>query len=228
VGDFDNDGNMDIYIANSGSENVLLRNDGGVFTDISAFSGTNTAEPSYHAVWVDYDSDADLDLFVANSTTCGLFLNTGGSTFMEVGAIAGADVTAAGGAAVADIDQDGRMDLFVARINGENDALLENNGNFNTWLNVALRGGLSDRNGIGARIIVTAGGITSVREVTGGSGYFSQDSFTQHFGLMRETAVDQLTVEWPSGKKRTLQNVAANQKITIREAFPHFRASAQQ
>jgi bacillopeptidase F len=217
-GDFDNDGDQDLYVANSGSENVLFRNDGGVFIDISVSSGTNSAEPSYHAIWVDYDSDADLDLFVTNSTTSLLYLNTGGGNFMEVGSIAGTDVTVGGGAGVADFNQDGRIDLYVVRISDVDDVLLENNGNFNTWLNVALRGVASNRHGIGAKVFVTAGGVTSMREVTGGNGFFSHDSFTQHFGLMREITVDQVTVEWPSGRTTTLQNVAANQKITIAEA----------
>ncbi len=216
-GDLDNDGDPDLYVTNSGAANVLYRNDGGTFTDITASSGTGNDNPSYQAIWVDYDSDSDLDLFVTSSLASSLYLNTGGGNFLDVADIAGVDVTLSLGAGTADFDLDGRPDLYVARSNNQDDVLLENNGNLNTWLNVALRGSSSDRNGIGARVSVTAGGNTMVQEITGGGAFFSQHSFTRHFGLVRETSVDQLVVEWPSGRVSTLSNLSANQKITIVE-----------
>ncbi|MFQ6105200.1 MAG: FG-GAP-like repeat-containing protein, partial [Candidatus Glassbacteria bacterium] len=220
-GDFDGDGDFDLYVTNSASANLLFRNDGSSFTDVSATSGTDNPDPSYQAIWVDYDSDADFDLFVSNSTISTLYLNTGGGNFVDVASIAGVNVTLATGAAASDFDLDGRMDLYIVRSNNQDDKLMQNDGNLNTWINIALRGRNSDRNGIGAKVLVTADGFSLLQEVHGGGGYYSQDSFTLHFGLVRETVVDQIVVQWPSGKVKTLNNLSSNQKIIVVETSIH-------
>jgi hypothetical protein len=220
-GDFDKDGDFDLYVCNNDTDNELYRNNGSYFTDISASSGTNSSEPSYHALWVDYDSDGDEDLFVTNSTSSNLYLNTGGGNFFEVSSIAGVEFGLAVGAAASDYNLDGRPDLYIARSNNQNDILLQNDGNLNTWLNIALRGNNSDRNGIGAIVLVTSNGSTSLKQVAGGNGLYSQDSFTLHFGLIRESVADAVTVQWPSGWITTLNNISANQKITVVEIPKH-------
>ncbi len=220
-GDIDNDGDFDLYVSNSSAANFLYRNDGGSFTDISSSSGTNSTEPSFHSLWVDFDSDADLDLFVTNSTTSILYMNTGGGSFFDVSSISGTDIGLATGACSADFNLDGRPDLFIVRSNSQDDVLLQNDGNFNTWINIALRGNNSDVNGIGALISVTSNGETMMRQVAAGNGLFSQDSFSQHFGLVRETSVDAVTVDWPSGRTTTLTDISANQSLTIGEIPTH-------
>src|SRR5207248_2576406 len=119
--DYDNDGDLDLFVAFRDQPNRLFRNDGGRFTDVTVESGIGDPRKSVGAVWFDIDGDGDLDLFVANQEgdANGLFRNDKGR-FVDVAAAWGVD--AAGrpkdwggvGAAVADFDGDGVLDLFVA------------------------------------------------------------------------------------------------------------------
>jgi len=105
----------------------------------------------------------------------------------------------------------------VARSNYTDDLLFSNGGNNNTWLNVALRGFASDRDGIGSRIEAWVGTRVYVRDVRTGTGLYSQDSILTEIGLGRETSVDSLIVEWPSGKRSVLLNVGSDQTINVSE-----------
>jgi hypothetical protein len=85
------------------------------------------------------------------------------------------------------------------------------------WLEVRLIGTKSNRDGIGAVVEVSAGGAQQRSERVAGSGYLSQDDWRLHFGLGANTKADKVTVAWPSGKRQSIENVAANQVLTIRE-----------
>jgi hypothetical protein len=82
---------------------------------------------------------------------------------------------------------------------------------------VKLTGRMSNRDAIGARMTVTVGGTSMLREVSGGSGLFSMNEMTQYFGLAQETVVDQVLIEWPSGKTQTLNNLSADQILEVTE-----------
>jgi hypothetical protein len=218
-GDTDGDGDMDLFVANVGAD-VLYRNDGASFTDITAQTGLAGTGTANGCSFLDYDNDGDMDLIVAGGTELLLYLNDGAGSFLEVSDLVGLTGALGVGVASGDYDADGDLDVYVARSNYTGDLLFENQGNNNTWLNVRLLGTNSDRNGIGARIDAWAGTRHYVRDVVTGTGLYSQDSITSEIGLLRESAVDILIVEWPSGKRTRLTNIAAGQTVTIRETAP--------
>ncbi len=234
-GDYDNDGDMDFYIANNSAtlstspplsslgKNVLYRNNNdGTFTDVTDEAGVGSTLTSTEVTWVDYDNDGDIDLHVVNGGIQGnqssiLYENNGDGTFSDIASIAGIQNTGPGeGATWGDYDNDGDMDLYVVNYNQSN-KLYRNNGDSNHWIIIKTVGTTSNRAGIGARIEVTTGTSTQVREVDGGSGFCSQDSLWVHFGLGSNETIDTLEIRWPSGKVQTLFDVTVDQILAITE-----------
>jgi hypothetical protein len=219
--DIDGDGDMDLFVTNDGAD-VLYRNDGGVFANVTGVSGVGDTGGGNGCAFVDYDRDGDQDLIVVTGTAVLMYLNDGAGTFMEVSDLIGLSGGQGVGIACGDIEGDGDQDVYVACSNNADDLLFENMGNGNSWLNVKLRGTRSDKNGIGARITAWADNRVYLRDVVTGTGLYSQDSIETEFGLLRETAVDSLIVQWPSGKRSKLANISADQSITVQEGI--FRA----
>ena len=112
---------------------------------------------------------------------------------------------------------DGFLDLLVANLD-QPPVLLKNSGNDNRWLEVQLVGLQSNRDGIGARLTLTAGGSHQIREVHSGTSFLSQNSLVAHFGLGRHQRVDELQVRWPSGIVQTLTDLPVNRMIMVTEA----------
>ena len=222
-GDYDNDSDMDAFITNDGV-NRLIRNDGGdVFVDVTP---TAMADSSGTAVaWGDYDNDGDLDLLVANSTQPDrLFRNDGGGTFVNVATGALADTSESHSAAWGDYDGDGDLDLYVSNVGGANHLFRNNQANGNHWLEVKLKGmapqpGRSNKAGIGARVRLVAAGVSRIREISGGSGYLSQDAMVASFGLGTATSADSLIVRWPSGIVQIVHPVGVNRVLTVTEGL---------
>lgn len=149
----------------------------------------------------------------------GLFKNLGGAPprFVDVGYVAGCDRIEDGrGVGVLDIEGDGDLDLVVQNLEGKT-VLLVNQGATGRWLQVRLRGRASNRDAVGARVVIEAGGRRQVRQVTGTRGYASGQSLVCHFGLGAAERVDRLTVHWPSGGETELADVATNRRLTIVE-----------
>ena len=177
-GDYDDDGDLDLYVANySGTSvsNVLYRNDGGdAFVDVSSAAGVASSSPSFSALWVDYDQDGLLDLYVANYFVSGysrvnqLYRNGGDGTFVDVAQSAGvADGSNSYGAAWGDYDGDGDPDLYVANYSSMANALYRNEGTTSKWLSVGLASTVSAPAGNGARVIAVAGGQRQTRTPDG-------------------------------------------------------------
>lgn len=125
--------------------------------------------------------------------------------------------------AYGDFNGDGCLDLYVANlgrstITGERAKLFQNSCDWgNNWLIVRLQGTESNRDGIGARVTASAGGLTQIREVMAGSSSGSQNMLPVHFDLGKNSQIDTLTVRWPSGIIQTLTGVSTNQSITMLE-----------
>ncbi|RMG65177.1 MAG: CRTAC1 family protein, partial [Bacteroidetes bacterium] len=226
--DFDNDGDMDLYVTNRGRQaNFFYENNGdGTFTRITDGAIANDIGDSQGCTWGDMDKDGDLDLFVTNSGDGHhfLYMNQGDGTFDRDD---DEPITRiqnyALGTAMADIENDGDLDIFVATHFNQPNHLYVNNGNNYNWLQVKLNGVHSNRNGIGAKVWVKAEingeGRWQVREVTsqsaGGPG--AQSSLIAHFGLENATKVDSLMVVWPNGYRQFRRNISANRLIVVTE-----------
>jgi hypothetical protein len=121
------------------------------------------------------------------------------------------------GACFADYDTDGKVDAFLVNLGAPGVLLHNTTKDAGHWIKVRLVGTKSNRDGIGAVVEVAAGGLKQRAERVGGSGYLSQDDWRLHFGLGAGTRADRITVTWPSGIRQVLENVAADQVVTVTE-----------
>ena len=238
-GDYDNDGHLDLFVANLGQKNFLFHNNGdGSFTLIQNSGIDQEASYSWSGAWADFDNDGYLDLFVANGQPNGtgvkdyLFRNAGDGTFSRVvrGSLV-SDNAAGDSCAWGDYNKDGFVDLFVSNINGQNNFLYRNNGNSNHWLAVQCAGRVSNASAIGARLELTTNingkSVRQIREICGGSGYGSQNELCAHFGVGQATIIASLRIRWPSGIVQDLANLNVDQLLVVREP-PHLLQVSQQ
>ncbi len=183
--------------------------------------------------FVDYDNDGRLDLFVVNGSTLQrrdsshllvpmtdqLFWNRGVQHgFYDVSPVSGeyfGGEEVGRGAAFADYDQDGDVDVFVVNNGGPGRLLRNEGGNDRGWLAVRLEGTESNRRGIGANVRIVAGGVTQVRQVGTQSSYLSQSDVVQHFGLGDSQRVDTLEVLWPAGGRDVVTTLSRNQTVSV-------------
>jgi hypothetical protein len=127
------------------------------------------------------------------------------------------------GVAFADFDNDGYMDVIVAN-NGDPPLLLHNSGgNGNHFLNFKLVGTKSNRDAMGARIRVVAGGLSQIREIAGGGSYLSQSDLRANFGLAKTSRVESVEVTWPSGQRQLFRNVEPDKFYLIEEGKDQLR-----
>ena len=235
-GDWNNDGWLDLTVTNYAQQtNTLYHNDAdGFFTDATAT--TKTAQLTYPylgwaTAFIDYDNDGYQDLFVANGHlhenlaelgqqgTYGqrnlLFRNNYNDTFTEVSETLGpgmklADVSR--GATFADYDSDGDIDIVVTNSNAAPRLLRNDGGNQKNYLQIRLLA-----TAIGARVKITTGDLTQIREVRSGDGYLSQRDLTLHFGVADYAQIDSIEIQWQSGAKQLLKSVPANQVLSLKE-----------
>lgn len=206
-GDFDNDGDMDVFVGASSNTNgvhKLMRNNGdGTFTDVTLNSGipslTNLGQEN---VAHDFNNDGYIDIFGPGNT---ILFNNGNMTFTRqpLGGITNGPI--------GDLNNDGFLDIQ----NGDN--IFLNNTNSNKWLKLSLKGIQSNANGIGARVEIYGPWGKQIRDVRSGDGFRNMSSLNVHFGLGSATKVDLVVIKWPSGIVDTYTNVNQNQHLTVVE-----------
>ena len=232
--DYDNDGWPDIVVAGLTGETfpVFHNEKNGTFRDAtytSRIGPLTTRRSGWGAVWADFDNDGWKDLFTSNSHVNDLverfeattykqansvFANTqdGKFTLSECEELA-TRIRAHRGLAVADLDGDGKLDAVSSAILEPAELWHNTSVGSNHWLIVKLRGVKSNRDGIGAR--VQAG--NQVNEMTASQGYSSSSLTGVHFGLGSLSKVPKIEIHWPSGTVQTVENVAADQVLTVTE-----------
>ena len=191
AGDYDNDKDIDLYIANTFTSidqpNILYENQGdGTFEIVpqaGGAAGTHVGplhldfNVGQRLVTGDYDRDGFLDIFVGST-----IVKSPRKTYL-----------------------------------GTPPQLFQNQGNDNNWIQLDLEGTESNRDAIGAQVRLTSGGLTQLREQNGGIHHFTQNSPWLHFGLGSDDIIDRIDIRWSSGNEQTLHDVAVNQVLTVRE-----------
>lgn len=224
--DFDNDGDLDLFVANSIGffgpvADILYRNDGdGVFEQVEN-AATLHVGASGGSSWADIDLDGDLDLLVVEYAGPNrLYLNDGNGGLEPVVDTFPLDIAHfSTGHGWADYDDDGDLDLAVANWQNQDNNLFGNAGGGNHWLRVNLRGEGGNRYAIGAKIRLATEGdgklVWQRRDVAAGTSFRSQEPAAQTFGLGDADRVARLIVEWPSGRIERLADLAVDRALTI-------------
>jgi enediyne biosynthesis protein E4 len=232
--DYDNDGDIDLFVTNFGSRgfpHALYRNNGdGTYTDVGAAAGVALFPFAWGCAFKDFDNDGDADLFFAgalpgiDSNPGVLLFNNGDGTFTDSTASSPVDLRGvyASGVASGDYDRNGFEDIVVVREpygaqESGHPVLLRNRGNANRWVTIHLVGTRSNRDAIGAQVWLTAGGRTQLKEVYAGSSFASTDSPWLTFGLGTSTSIDRVRVKWPLGTEEEFRNVVAGQTAILVE-----------
>jgi hypothetical protein len=244
--DVTGDGRETIVIGNNTREGLAFfqsepPGDGGgaAFNDVADTAGVyGPSLPflTFGTLFVDLDRDGLKEIFAVNGhvneriersgegTTYAqrpmLFRNTGSGRFTEITAQAGQalqEPAVARGLAAGDYDRDGDLDLLVSVCNGKAKLLRNDTSSANHWLAVRTRGTKSNRDGIGTRVIVEAGGLRQQGWVRSGSSYLSASDLVAWFGLGGAATADKVTLHWPNGGEQTLTNVAADREIVVEE-----------
>ena len=240
IGDYDNDGRPDIFKTNfSDDSSSLYRNNGdGTFssTIFDAGLSLNTRFLGWGTMFMDVDNDGRLDLLSVNGHVYPevdtahlgstyreprlLYWNAGDGKFKDISQQCGPGCTqpqSSRGLAVGDLWNDGRVSAAVNDMSGRPMLLVNQASNHNHWMGVITKGTKSNRDGIGAKVTVVAGGRKFVQEVRSGSSYISSSDLRLHFGLGSSAQFDHIDVRWPNGNTEIFPLGNSNRFVTLVE-----------
>ena len=240
VGDYDNDGQPDIFKTNFSDDTSSLYHNNGDGTFSSAISEAglrlNTRFLGWGTMFLDVDNDGRLDIFSVNGHVYPevdtahlgssykeprlLYWNSGDGKFKDISEQCGPgcfEPRSSRGLAVADFWNDGRLSVAVNNMNDESMLLVNEARSQNHWLGVITRGTKSNRDGIGAKVMVVANDHKYEQEVRSGSSYISNNDMRLHFGLGSSAVIGRIEVRWPNGDTETFPGGAADRFITLLE-----------
>lgn len=228
--DYNGDGLLDIFVSDDSYCSLYQNAGNGVFTDKTNFAGISMPAAQFvgwSSSFMDYDNDGDPDIFKTNGALKHLyghedqlFENTGDGKFKDVSVDRGRyfrEEYVGRGACLGDYDNDGDFDIYIVNLNSRGILLRNNKGNENNWLLIRLTGRESNRDGIGARVKIISGGIAQTAQKKSTTGYLSQNDPRMHFGIGKNEMIEKIEIKWPSGKTQELENIKANQILSITE-----------
>ena len=244
AGDFDNDGDEDLFVTNWMAQmNVLYVNDGsGLFEDRRAASGLgppSLAKTGFGTAWFDFDNDGWLDLLTVNGSVARieaqarekdpfplrmanqLYRNTGNGRFEDVTSQAGTVFTTkhvGRGAAFGDIDNDGDTDVVIGNASGPLQLLVNEIGAANHWVGLRLMGTKGTRDMLGARVAIMRGNGPPIwRRVRSDGSYASANDPRVLAGLGRDATAPRLRVQWPDGTEEDFGEVPIDRWTTLKQ-----------
>ena len=241
IGDYLHNGRPSLYVTNFADEyNVLYRNDGNWdFQDVSyqaAVALPTLPWVKWGTAFLDLDNDGWLDLISVNGHVypqvdtlpgtapyrqpANLLLNQMDGTFCDASQEAGSALMqprVSRGLAVGDLFNDGQMDVVIGDLDGAPMVLRNHGIEGRHWVSFELAGTKSNRLGIGAKLKISAGGITQTEEIHSGGSYLSQNDLRVHFGLGKASLIDAVEIRWPSGAIDNVKNLAADQHYSVLE-----------
>ncbi len=239
-GDANADFEWDLVVTNFSEEpfSVLYGTGDGFFDNETYTSGvghTTYTSLGWGTHWIDFDSDGDDDLFFNNghvypeadhsdldisfAQSPQMYVNNNNGKFTMTKNL-GKDFYSprvGRGSAIGDIDRDGDLDIVLNNLNGKAAVLRNDSANQNNWLQLQLHGTNSNRSAIGTVVKCKSGHWKAMKGVWSGSSFLSQSSFDVHLGLGKLDSVEEIIIEWTSGRKAVLHNVKANQRLSITE-----------
>jgi len=239
--DYDRSGRPHLLVGNFSNQMLgLYHNEGrGLFVDEAprrTIGKASLLSLAFGVFFFDFDNDGWIDIFAANGHIDEeinrvqpkvnfkqaplLFRNTGKGGFEDVSRSRGTDLTkpiVARGAAYADYDRDGDLDIVINSNHGAVSFFKNEGGNKLSWIGLKLEGVQSNRSALGAVVRIETATSKQWQTVKSGSSYLSQSDLALHFGLSQDGTVKTIDVEWPSGKKQRFQNVPARKRYVIRE-----------
>jgi hypothetical protein len=237
--DLNNDGLPDIVLVALENETFpVYENSGnGMFSETTSRNGmVALSDPmaGYSPNCGDFDNDGWKDLFVSRghvqspNMAARTAIDQPNTVFRNLGKARWSALTAEAGftslpprrhrgAAVADLNHDGKLDIVVTALSAPAEIWLNNSPDANHWIELALEGTKSNRDGIGAKIRISAGGQAQFDQLSHASGYASSTAAPVHFGLGNAKSVDEIEVRWPSGTRQVLVDVAADKVVRMKE-----------